>query len=67
VRYDETMRWLVLERGRTLVAVNLAEHPQRIETAGATRVLLASRGDIDFSQSSIVLPADAVAILDKGD
>jgi len=67
VRFDEAARWLVLERARTSIAVNLAEHPQRIATPGATRVLLTSRPDLDFSPSSIVLPADAVAILDKGD
>jgi maltooligosyltrehalose trehalohydrolase len=66
-RFDEAARWLVLERARTLVAVNLAERPQRIETPGATRVILTSRRDADFSPSSIVLPADAVAILDKGE
>ena len=66
VRFNESEKWLVVERGPLTVACNLAEAPRKLAlSAGLHRVVLASGDDCSFTEGSIQLPPDAVAILKR--
>jgi maltooligosyltrehalose trehalohydrolase len=65
VRFDEESRWLTMTRGTVLVACNLADETQRIPCTGLAKkkIVLCSEEKTVAEDSSILLPANAVAIL----
>ena len=65
VDYDESARWLTLERGSLVVAVNLGSRrqPVPLPSKARRRVLLGSVSGLRPGHSSINLPPDSVAIL----
>lgn len=65
VRFDEDRRWLVVSRGRVQVLVNLGrEHSFPVEES----VLLAGSDDaVAVTADSVVVPPDAVAIVEASD
>jgi maltooligosyltrehalose trehalohydrolase len=66
VRFDETQRWLVLERGPITVACNLGPERQSLAlSAGAHHILLTSGPGCFVRAAHVELPADAVAILKR--
>jgi maltooligosyltrehalose trehalohydrolase len=66
-RFDESARWLVLERGPVSLASNLAPQPQTIPLRpGAYHILLTSHAEIAATKDAVTLPPDAVALLKPG-
>ncbi len=64
VRFDESARWLVAERGAIDIVVNLGPEPRRVPIRPGPRLqLLASENDLELSPGAVVLPPDAVTIL----
>jgi maltooligosyltrehalose trehalohydrolase len=65
VTYDEDARWLVVRRGRTAVACNLAPERQAVPLTGTPdAVLLANRPGFVFRDGFVELDGESVAILD---
>ena len=64
VRFDEDARWLVLERGPSAVAVNLAGHSQPVIVGDQREhILAASEPGVTVAGGVIQLPPDSVAIV----
>ncbi len=65
VLFDETERWLIMTRGPVLVACNFAETPVTISCADAKdkKMVLSSADDIVVKETTLMLPAQGVAIL----
>jgi maltooligosyltrehalose trehalohydrolase len=64
VRFEESARWLALERGPVTVVCLVSETAQRVPLRPGTHdVLLASDNSLQVDQSSIAMTADSVAIL----
>jgi maltooligosyltrehalose trehalohydrolase len=64
VHYDESKRWLVVERGRILVACNLGGEMQTIPLpAQKARILMASVPEGTLENDSISLHPDSVVVL----
>jgi len=65
VRFDEEQHWMVIERSAIHVALNLADHAQRVPLPGSYErtLLLASTPKFELIQDAIELPPDAVAIV----
>lgn len=64
VRFDEAAGWLVLERGRISVVLNLADHPQAVPVrAGEHQVLLTSPPEIAAVNAAVSMPPDGIALL----
>lgn len=64
VRFDETERWLVVERGPFLVACNIGKQSKAIHlTGGEYRMLMASVPVEKSRNGEVVLPPDSVAVL----
>jgi maltooligosyltrehalose trehalohydrolase len=64
VRFDETARWLVMDRGPVTVACNLATEPRDVPVAtGGRRFLLTSQPSARATSTGVTLPPDAVTIL----
>ena len=64
VCFDETERWLVLERGPISVACNFAASPKWVPIrSGKHQPLLISETAIKIGNGSVHLPPDSVAIL----
>ena len=62
--FDESERWLVMERGPILVVCNFGPGPQAIPLpAGKHQVLLASASAESLGNAAVRLPSDAVAIM----
>jgi maltooligosyltrehalose trehalohydrolase len=61
VDYDESARWLVIRRGRMLIAVNLGSGPQAVPVGKDLTVLLASR-EYEQKDSSILMAGESVVI-----
>ena len=63
-RFDESARWLVVERGPVRIACNFANRARRVPVRLARpRILLASENSIQTRGGSALMPRDAVAIL----
>ncbi len=63
--YDEKERWLTIERGPWTVVCNLGQVPVSARLRdGVHELIAASETGIVFSQPSVVLPPDSVAILE---
>jgi maltooligosyltrehalose trehalohydrolase len=66
-QFDESARWLIMERGNITVACNLANQPQKVPLrSGEHRTLLASESDVNVLNGSVSLPPESVAILTLG-
>ena len=63
VRFSEEEKWLVMERGRILVAVNLAEKTIQLPIAAGAKMLLLSDAGIASLGEAVTLPPDSVVIL----
>jgi len=62
-RFDESRRWLVVERGPIVLACNLSNEPQGVPVIpGDYRPLLASETGVEISGDMVKLPPDSVAI-----
>jgi maltooligosyltrehalose trehalohydrolase len=66
--FDESARWLTVERGPVTIACNLAGAAQRVRLGAdrPRRILLASDPAVDVGGDGIELPADSLAILGEG-
>jgi len=63
-RFDESARWLAVERGPITVVCNLAPDAQRLPIrAGQHEVLMSSDPSLETGQGAAMLPADSVLIL----
>jgi maltooligosyltrehalose trehalohydrolase len=63
--YDEDARWIVVRRGRTAVACNLAPERQMLPLSGTPdAVLLASTHGFVFRDGAVELDGESVVILD---
>jgi maltooligosyltrehalose trehalohydrolase len=65
VLFDETARWLTMTRGPVQVACNFAETARTIPCTDAKdkKMVLSSADDIVVEDTTLMLPAQAVAIL----
>ena len=65
VRFDEAAKWLIVQRGRIIVACNLAEAAQPLPATvnSESSLLLASDEKVELSRSDLHLPPDSVAII----
>ena len=65
VSFDETAKWLVVNRGPVVIACNLNQVTQRVpaDIDPASRLLLTSTDKVQLSQDTVELPSDSVAIL----
>jgi maltooligosyltrehalose trehalohydrolase len=65
VLFNETERWLTMVRGPVLVACNFADAPRTISCAAAKnkKMVLSSADDIIVEDTTLMLSAQAVAIL----
>jgi maltooligosyltrehalose trehalohydrolase len=64
VQFDESARWLLLERGPAAVAVNLNDHSQPVVVGdNRTRILAASEPDITVAGGVAQLPPDSVVVV----
>jgi maltooligosyltrehalose trehalohydrolase len=67
VKFDETERWLVVERGPISVVCNLAENRQAVPVrAGHHKILMASEAGSEVADGKVGLANDAVVILGSG-
>jgi len=64
VSFDEAARWLVVRRGGLRIAVNLADHTQRVPLDGPlAEVLLTGDEALQVAEDSVWLAAESVAVL----
>ena len=64
VSWDEDARWLVVRRGSTAVACNLAGHRQEVPLPGTpTSVLLASEQGFTYRDGFVELDGESVVVL----
>jgi maltooligosyltrehalose trehalohydrolase len=61
------MRWITMIRGSVLVACNFADAAQRIPCAdlGGKEIVLSSEEGIIVEDNTVLLPGQAVVILDE--
>jgi maltooligosyltrehalose trehalohydrolase len=62
VRFDESSRWLIVDRNRIRMMCNLGEAPVELENPGQYPLLLASRDGIEVRGEKVLLPPDSAAI-----
>jgi maltooligosyltrehalose trehalohydrolase len=63
-RFDESARWLVVQRGPIRIACSFSGESQRIPLGGAKHaILLASEETIKADGIHVILPPDSVVIL----
>jgi maltooligosyltrehalose trehalohydrolase len=63
VEYSEEEKWLAMRRGDLEVIMNLKNQPLKRQISPASELLLSSSAATKINQTSLHLPADAVAIL----
>lgn len=63
VKFDERMRWLVMERGSVAVMCNLGPGAVELENPAKFALILASRVGIEARGGKVLLPSDSLAIL----
>lgn len=65
VTFDEAARWLVLARGRFLIACNLAEHAQNVPVGAYSdaAIVLASQPGSTLTAGVVVAPAESVVVV----
>jgi len=64
VSFDEQAGWLMVQRGRVFVYCNLGAKDCRFSIRSWGRVLLASAAEVKFEDGVLMLPADAVAVIE---
>jgi maltooligosyltrehalose trehalohydrolase len=62
VRFDETKRWLTMERGPFKVMCNLGDEAVEFDNPAGHPLLLASRDDVHVDNAKVVLPPDTFAL-----
>lgn len=65
VSFNESEKWLVLERGNLLVACNLGSEARDIPVEGQFEVLLQSTNEIALSVGKVTLEPDSVVVLKR--
>lgn len=66
VRYDEHVRWLVVERGPVAIVCNLDDQARRVPLEFEHyRLLLTNSGEIQPGHRSILLAAEGVAVVER--
>ena len=63
VRCDEEKRWLIMDRGKVRVALNLGEEDACLDVPEGFRMALVSRDGIEVRDGKISLPQDTIAVL----
>lgn len=63
VRFDESPRWFVVERGPIAVVCNLAAETQTVPLSGSHNVVMSSHPDCGAVADGFRLPPESVAIL----
>jgi maltooligosyltrehalose trehalohydrolase len=65
VRFDETGKWLLLDRGRAVIAVNVGEDRAEVPLGDGPTTIALSSGDVELStsRSTVSLGPDSVAVL----
>ena len=63
VAFDETLRWLRMERGLVTVLCNLGDELVELDNPAGLPLLLASRADVRAGERKISLPPNTLAIL----
>jgi maltooligosyltrehalose trehalohydrolase len=63
VAFDETLRWLRMERGLVTVLCNLGDEAVEFDNPAGLPLLLASRADVRAGERKISLPPNTLAIL----
>ena len=63
VAFDETLRWLRMERGLVTVLCNLGDEAVELDNPAGFPLLLASRADAHAGERKILLPPNTLAIL----
>jgi maltooligosyltrehalose trehalohydrolase len=63
VSFDETKKWLVMERGSVTVMCNLGAHGVELANPKGFPLLLASCADVQVAGTRVLLPPDTLAIL----
>ncbi|HEU6447853.1 MAG TPA: malto-oligosyltrehalose trehalohydrolase [Verrucomicrobiae bacterium] len=65
-KFDEAKRWLLIQRGKILVACNFANVAQKISLPqNGFQILLASESGIKIAVGEILLPSESVAVLKR--
>jgi hypothetical protein len=59
--FDETAKWLRMERGTISAICNFGGREQVFPVTGESRVVVASQNAIQVNKSKLVLPPDSVA------
>jgi maltooligosyltrehalose trehalohydrolase len=65
VAFDESKKWVVMERGAVVVMGNLGAETVELGNPKRLPLLLASRADVLVADDRIVLPLDTLAVLSK--
>jgi maltooligosyltrehalose trehalohydrolase len=65
VSFDEEHRWLMMMRGAVTVMCNLGAAVVELDHPKEFRLILASRGDVEMVEGSVVLPSNTLAVLSK--
>jgi maltooligosyltrehalose trehalohydrolase len=63
VEFDETKRWLKMERGLVTVVCNLGGEAVEFDAPNGQTLVLASREGVGLKEKKIILPPDSLAIL----
>jgi maltooligosyltrehalose trehalohydrolase len=63
---NEALRTIVVARGRLGVLVNLSNAGRRFEVDGLVSVLVASEPDVSVKKGEVLVPPDALAIIEGG-
>lgn len=64
VNFDEQAGWLMVQRGRIVVYCNVGAKDCRFSTHSRSRVLLASTAEVKVEDGVLILPPDAVAVVE---
>ena len=68
VQYDADARWLTVQRGRVVVAANLAGERQTLPVAGSPQqVLLHSTTGFVFGAGHVEIDGESVVVLELAD
>ena len=63
VAFDETKRWLTMERGSVIVLCNLGDATIELDNPGRLPLRLASHPDVRTHETKVTLPPDTLAIV----
>jgi maltooligosyltrehalose trehalohydrolase len=63
LRFDEEEKWLVMERGGTVLVCNFSAEKRSIEMPGSFSVLMASEKECELVDGMGQLPGESVVVL----